>query len=386
MSYKTLNVSNYPKLQLSAIGKPVDGFFFVWGVNSYGQLGINPSASFSAPVVFNVTSPMGDFNILQSSMGRYHTAVIRNDNTLWVTGGNTYGSLGTNDGVNRSSLVQIGVASNWAQIASGNYFNLAIQSNGIMWAWGLNSYGNLGTGDQTNRSTPTQLAAGYQSNWTQVSCGYRFSLGIQSNGTLYAWGNNSNGQCGQNNRTHLTVPFQVGSALWKQVAAGLSHWVGIQTDGTLWSCGYNFRGQLGNNSTTDALTPVQIGSTPGTWKQCSAAYKHTLALTTFGTLWACGYGGSGNLGNNSTVNRSSLIQVGSLSTWTQIACSYYSSFAIQSNNTLWSWGSNYQGVLGLNTSTNFSSPVQVGSQSNWTRFAKGSTVEPCAGAFQYRYF
>jgi len=86
---------------------------------------------------------------------------------------------------------------------------MAVQSNGTLWAWGNNSYGQLGLGDLTHRSSLTQI--GTTSNWSRVACGYTHTAAIQSNGTLWAWGTNSYGQLGQGNFTNTSSPVQVGT-------------------------------------------------------------------------------------------------------------------------------------------------------------------------------
>ena len=137
---------------------------------------------------------------------------------------------------------------------------LAIKTNGTLWGWGYNGNGELGTGDTTNRLSPTQI--GSANTWIAVAVGSDFSLGLQANGTLWAWGNNSSGQLGTGNTTNYLVPTQVGTASnWSAIAAGNNGSLALQSNGTAWSWGYNGYGQLGLGS-MDAdthPTPTQIG-------------------------------------------------------------------------------------------------------------------------------
>ena len=76
--------------------------------------------------------------------------------------------------------------------------------------------------------------------------------------------------------------------------------------GNLWVCGYNNYGQLGQNDTTNRSSLVQI---PGSWLNAACGYYHTLMIKSDNTLWACGANGQGQLGQNDTTNRSSLVQI-----------------------------------------------------------------------------
>jgi alpha-tubulin suppressor-like RCC1 family protein len=311
----------------------------------------------------------------------FSNSIFSVNNTLWSCGYNRFGQLGLSNSTRRSSPVQIGALSTWTQVAAGGQNNeasvLAIQSPGTLWAWGYNFYGQLGLGNRTNRYSPVQVGA--LNYWTQISIGGRFTLSILSPGTLWAWGNNSIGQLGLNTTVGVSSPVQVGALnYWSQVSCGYWNIAAIQSNGTLWVWGNNNYGQLGlNTSTAVYSSPVQVG-TLSTWAQVACGYSCTLAIQSNGTLWACGYNYSGNLGLNTSgdylAGYSSLVQVGALSTWTQVKTSNSGNgftAAIQSNGTLWSWGSNVVGQLGLNTSTDYSSPVQVGTLSTWTQVSTG---------------
>jgi len=143
---------------------------------------------------------------------------------------------------------------------------------------------------------------------------------------------------------------------WSSVASGYSHALGITTDGTLWAWGLNSYGQLGDGTTTNRLSPVQVGSG---FAQVAAGYLHTVALKADGTLWAWGYNGFGQLGDGTTTQRLSPVQVGS--GFAQVAAGYLHTVALKADGTLWAWGYNYYGQLGDGTTTNRLSPVQVGS-------------------------
>ena len=111
-----------------------------------------------------------------------------------------------------------------------NYFvPKDVFSQGQLWGWGNNSDGNLGDNTTTARSSPVQTIAGGV-NWKQVSGGYRSSIAIKTDGTLWAWGFNGEGTLGTNNTTSYSSPKQVGSLLtWSTVSSGNKFSLAIQT-------------------------------------------------------------------------------------------------------------------------------------------------------------
>ncbi|MDI6642051.1 MAG: hypothetical protein QME68_07060, partial [Elusimicrobiota bacterium] len=79
-------------------------------------------------------------------------------------------------------IISICDAGTWKSVSCGEYHTIAIKTDGTLWAWGNNSMGQLGLGDNTDRNTPTQV--GTDTNWSSVSCGYYHTLAIKTeNGT-----------------------------------------------------------------------------------------------------------------------------------------------------------------------------------------------------------
>ena len=261
-------------------------------------------------------------------------AAIKTDGTLWVWGINSWGQLGLGDITHRSTPVQVGT-SLWSQISYGRSYTVALQSNGTLWSWGTNNYGQLGLSDTNSRSTPVQI--GTSSAWSTVACGYYHTLALQSNGTLWSWGSDAYGELGIGTLVNpgFSNPQQVGvSSNWIQITAGYESSAAIQSNGTLWVWGYQLLGALGNGFNTGAAsTPVQLGVS--LWKSVikNSSYT-TYAIQSNGTLWGWGDGHFGLLFATS-VNRSSPIQIGSANNWTQVNFGTYLFMGIKSDGTLW---------------------------------------------------
>ena len=193
--------------------------------------------------------------------------------------------------------------------------------------------------------------------------------------TLWACGENSSGQLGDNTTTRRSSPVQTvaGGTNWKQVATKWDHAAAIKTDGTLWTWGYNGTGQLGDNTTVNKSSPIQTVSGGTNWKQVSVGFGFTTAIKTDGTLWAWGYNSFGMLGDGTSTWRSSPVQTVSGGTnWKQVSSSGYGTAAIKTDGTLWVWGEGSYGSLGDNTTANKSSPVQTAAAgNNWRTVSKG---------------
>ena len=255
-------------------------------------------------------------------------------------------------------------------VAAGSQHSVAIHPDGTLWAWGDNGNGQVGDSTTTRRSAPVQVGA--DRNWALVTTGWDHTLAVKTDGTLWAWGEDVFGQLGDGTtNTERLAPVQVGTDKnWALIAADERHSFAIKTDGTLWAWGSNGNFQLGDGTATDRSTPVQIG-TDTHWAAVAAGDSHSLAIKTDGTLWAWGNNQFGQLGFPPTVVQTAPVQIGTDRNWTSVAAGGAHSMAIKTDGTLWAWGANEGGQLGDGTTTGRSSPVQVGTDRNWAFVSAG---------------
>ena len=348
------------------------GGLWLTGRNFYGQLGNNNTTRVSSPI----QTVSGGINWKQITVTDAFSAATKTDGTLWLWGRNNYGGqLGNNSTTNVSSPIQtVSGGTNWLLISITGYNSSAIKTDGTLWTWGINTYGGLGDNTVASKSSPIQTISG-GNNWKQVAIGGESATAIKTDGTLWLWGFNSYGQLGNNSTTNVSSPIQTvsGGTNWKQVSAGNRNVAAIKTDGTLWIWGDNSFGGLGNNTGgagTNKSSPIQTVSGGTNWKQVSVGGNATVvgAIKTDGTLWLWGAAESGQLGNNSVspTKISSPIQTVSGGTnWKQVSCANNNAAAIKTDGTLWAWGYNgVQGQLGDNTTVSKSSPVQTAAGGN----------------------
>ena len=152
-----------------------------------------------------------------------------------------------------------------------------------------------------------------------------------------------------------------------------THSVAIKTDGTLWSWGHNSQGQLGDGTTVNKLSPIQIG-TSANWSRVAAGDEFTMAIKTDGTLWGWGLNVNGALGDGTNLNKTVPTQIGTANNWSKISAGAWYTIAIKTDGTLWGWGLNdhISGILGLGDTVNRNVPTQIGTDANWAKVICGA--------------
>ncbi len=243
-----------------AVALKHDGSLWAWGYNGDGELGDGTTDNKYVPVQIGTDA---DWAVV--SAGPYHTLAVKSNGTLWAWGWNWYGQLGDGTWDNKYVPVQIGNDRDWIAIDQQDASSFALKSNHSLWAWGSNAGdGMLGDGTLVDQYTPIQI--GSDINWTAIAASGngRFTLALKSDGTLWGWGANWYGQLGDGtyeNRSKY-VPTQIGSDnTWTLISAGFAYGVAAKSDGKLWTWGINWNGQLGDGTTQDSVTPHYIYQT-----------------------------------------------------------------------------------------------------------------------------
>ncbi len=321
--------------------------------------------------------------LVQMSMSRAteNMLAISEDGSLWGCGLNSNGQLGTGNTNAVRELTKIGTATNWRQVQMGADHAVATRTDGTLWAFGRNNNGQAGQGSLTTTQYTTPVQIGTGTDWAWAVAGANHCVAVKTDGTLWAWGANGSGQCGQGSTTptNYTAPTQIGTlTTWSQngdaIAAGADFTLMLQTNGSLWAWGLNTNGQLGlDNTNPTTTTPTQVGGVT-TWNRVVAGNSFAMATRTNGTLWVWGQNSSGQLGEGTTTQSLVPISNPSSTSWDRIACGAEHVVATRTDGTLWSWGRNQVGQLGqgsLDTLQAANAPVRVGTLTGWQAIAAG---------------
>lgn len=242
-------------------------------------------------------------------------------------------------------------------IAAGTKHSLLVAGDTTASAWGDNEEGQLGDDTLTDSAWPVGVHD--LEGVTGMAGGDLHSLAVKSDGTAWAWGESWNLGRASTLPTASRTPVQVELTGVTAVAAAGPHSLALRNDGTVWAWGYGSTGQLGNGTLDSSRTPVQVTGLTNVTAIASGEF-HNLALKSDGTVWAWGFGSAGQLGYGGTANRTTATQVSGLTGVVAIAGGADHSLAVKSDGTLWAWGSNTAGQIGNpSTMTGFLVPVQV---------------------------
>ena len=320
---------------------------WAWGYNYFGQLGNGTNADSLLPL----RAHLNDVTAL--SAGKHHVLALSPTGAVWAWGNNLHGELG--DGTMSGFVPEPQRVPNVTAVAvsAGERHSLALKSDGTVRAWGENLSGQVGNGSFTAAAlTAVQVVS--LVDVVAIGAGWSHSLGVKSDGTLWAWGENGSGQLGNNSIVDSAVPVQAtGLTDVKACAGGEYHSLALKRDGTVWAWGMNFVGQLGDGTNNDSHTPIQV---PGLKDviAIAAARWDSLALAADGTVWA--WGDNAGTGGGSKVP----VQPTGLSDVVVIAGGNgYHLLALASDGSLWAWGDNFKGQIGDGTTTTRGAPVRV---------------------------
>jgi alpha-tubulin suppressor-like RCC1 family protein len=352
-----------------------DGTVWDWGFNSSGQLGNGTTNNADLPV--QVLGPGGVGLLAPVAAvqgGEQHNTALKANGTVWSWGNNKYGQLGdgsTNWGANTSwstTPVQVQGLTNVKSLGGRGYHTLALKTDGTVWAWGRDEFGELGNGavintgyNGTNQGTNIPLQVIGLTNPASLSAGGFFSLALMSNGTVMAWGENDQGQCGNgSNATSCLVPTPVlGLTNVAAISGGWEATLALLSNGTVMSWGLNGNGELGDGTTNSRYSPVQViglSNIVSVWE----GDQNSMALRADGTVWKWGENQFGEQGNGTfddgTIAHPIAQPVPGLSNIVVAVCRDYHDICIQNNGGVWVWGDNRAGGCGDFTGNSVLSP------------------------------
>lgn len=298
-------------------GLAPNGDAYAWGGGAQGGLGDGTSVSKSSPVA--VVGGL-KFQELFSPGSSDRCYGLTLDNDLYAWGTNAVGELGVGDTTARSSPVAVLGGLKFRKVVVSGQSVFAITTAGALFAWGYNANGQLGLGDRVARSTPTAVVGGltFRDVAIDPQSGAIHVLGLTEAGAVHAWGDNTSGQLGDGTVVHKSSPVAVlGGLVAQKILTEGTSFTGASSfllteDGSIYAWGVNTDGQLGTNDVTPRSSPVAVVG--GLSFQDMAAVRclfgeSFMGLTYDGSLYAWGRNSNGELGVGDTTPRSSPVAV-----------------------------------------------------------------------------
>jgi len=372
-----------------------DGSLWVFGGNGNGQLGTGTRASQMSPTL---QSSVGS-RAVSVAPGERALLTVSQDGAVWGMGDNRYYILGVGHRSDSKSLnletsplrslKTLGVGSAFVtRVSVGNRHGWALRSDGQVWAWGYNSNGQLGNGvlDAT-LSSPVRQPVRVATDVSAIAVGPRHSLYHKRDGTLWACGANDNGQLGMDLGSGLlTTPTKIEDVgvLTREMSTSSEHTLLLLTNGSVVGFGLNDHGQLGVGDTASRFSPTIVRFADGQTEAVvaiSAGFRHSLLATASGRLYACGRNKKGELGSTKATTPLLFTRVeGIADKVVQVAAGGRQegghSIALTEKSAVWSFGWNANGQLGLGDRADRSNPQEIGGTA--TRYPSGSVEETAA--------
>jgi alpha-tubulin suppressor-like RCC1 family protein len=233
---------------------------------------------------------------------------LKKDGSLWVWGTNSFGQLGLDNTINYSSPVQ--VAGTWVDVGTASGSGFAVDSSGRLWSAGASTQGQGGRGNTIFVSSWTQIGAA--TDWARVVGGNTSVAAIKKDGSLYGWGNNSTGVIGNNAAISTSSPVLATNKTWSDIEIGNFTALGKDTSGNFWMWGRGGEGQFGDSTLINRSSPVLQNSQ---WVAMRILSNNTLYIKKDGTLWGTGTTASVLSPGYAGTNVSSPILLDSTRTW-----------------------------------------------------------------------
>lgn len=344
-------------------------FLKAWGRNTWGELGDGTTNNESLPVQVKNTDGTIFDNVIKidagadgSGYGSDYSVALKQDGTVWTWGNNYDGQLGDGTTNNRLNPYEVSLTA-IVDISAGDRSILALKNDGTVYQWGY-----------PGNNAPLILTPARFGNLTGVSAistgnaywGAGLWAVLKSNGTVWTWYENNSGQLGDGSTTNSSGPVQVKNSDGTPftgvvaIAAGGWHMLAIKSDGTLWAWGNNSYGELGDGTTTNRLNPVQGYSNGAPLTDVvavAACNDSSFAIKSDGTLWAWGNNGGGLLGIGSSDSNPHVNPTEILADVRAVDAEDSHTVALKSDGTVWAWGDNTYGEIG-NGTTNSYTPIQ----------------------------
>jgi alpha-tubulin suppressor-like RCC1 family protein len=341
----------------STFALKADGTVSSWGWNSSQALGDPAIANGD---VRTIPGPIANLtDIVAVAGGANHGLALKNDGSTWAWGKNNVGQLGDGTATQRATPVQVANLSGVVAIAAAGDTSLALKNDGSVWIWGI----DMTSISPGNSYVPVQV--GGLKGIAHISVGgNKSAMAVQTDGmpsgTLWTWGNNSNGKLGDGTTTQRNSPVAVAQGVITG-AAGFLHAYALKDDGTVLAWGRGSSGQLGDGTTAEKYRPTVIPSLNGV-VTIAAGILSGMAVEADRSVWSFGDNGWGQLGDGTFATRTTPVRawiLDPLAVGSSNSDGSGHSASVHGDGTLWTWGKNDNGALGDGTRATNAIPKPV---------------------------
>ncbi|XP_045564463.1 probable E3 ubiquitin-protein ligase HERC1 isoform X7 [Salmo salar] len=259
-----------------------EGEVFSWGDGDYGKLGHGNSSTQKYPKL--IQGPLQGKVVVCVSAGYRHSAAVSEDGELYTWGEGDFGRLGHGDSNSRNIPTLVKDISNVGEVSCGSSHTIALSKDGrTVWSFGGGDNGKLGHGD-TNRVYKPKVVEALQGMFIRKVCaGSQSSLALTSTGQVYAWGCGACLGCGSSEATALRPKLveELTATRVVDLSIGDSHCLALSHDNEVYAWGNNSMGQCGQGNSTGPITkPKKVVGLDGVViQQISAGTSHSLAWT-----------------------------------------------------------------------------------------------------------
>lgn len=286
-----------------------DGRAYAWGWNLMGELGTGDTTPAPTPVA--VSMPSG-VRFAQVEAGGLHSIALTDDGRAYAWGNNSDGAIGDGSNTDRHTPVPVAmpVGTTLVNVSSSGSHALAVTDDGRVFGWGFNVLDQVGAHAPSPARTPVEVPFPDGVVVTDVATGGGFSLALDEVGTVYAWGTNTMNQLGDGTTDPRGAPRPVAmpdDAVIVAIAAGSSFGLALDADGGVYAWGENFQSWLGAG---DFSSPVRLDLPAGlAFTEIHAGSYLAVGRTADGVVHAWGRNNGGQVGDGTTVNRTTPVQV-----------------------------------------------------------------------------
>ncbi|CAH1368480.1 hypothetical protein MTP99_009912 [Tenebrio molitor] len=233
---------------------------FVWGNNSYTQLGLSKSITCTGiPSRLQVSQKLAT-GFRQVSCGLRHSAMLTKDGGLLVAGTGSKGQLGLGDNFDDNNYLSISKVPDLEEIvsiASGQHHTVVLKEDGTVFSWGENKFGQLGIDPNISNSfVPMEIF--HDLNLASVYAGWTHTAALTKSGEVFTWGRNTYGQLGAQREVTYKPEKVAGLKDVSQLSVGSEHNLAVTKEGKLFVWGWNEHGSCGTADKNDVVKPTQV--------------------------------------------------------------------------------------------------------------------------------